>query len=138
MPSPILFFIAMTLVEIAVLIKVGNHVGMLNAILIIIGTGVIGTVMMRIQGFVILQKITERLNRGAMPSAEVLDGLLMFVGGVCLIAPGIIGDVIGFILLIPWARLLLRKLLAFVIKSRFDRGQTITIVPISRYNDPEI
>ena len=138
MPSPILFFIAMTLVEIAVLIKVGNHVGMLNAILIIIGTGVIGTVMMRIQGFVILQKISERLNRGAMPSAEVLDGLLMFVGGVCLIAPGIIGDVIGFILLIPWARLLLRKLLAFVIKSRFDRGQTITIVPISRYNDPEI
>lgn len=138
MPSPILFFIAMTLVEIAVLIKVGNHVGMLNAILIIIGTGVIGTVMMRIQGFVILQKITERLNRGAMPNAEVLDGLLMFVGGVCLIAPGIIGDVIGFILLIPWARLLLRKLLAFVIKSRFDRGQTITIVPISRYNDPEI
>lgn len=137
MPSPILFFIAMTLVEIAVLIKVGNHVGMLNAILIIIGTGVIGTVMMRIQGFVILQKISERLNRGAMPSAEVLDGLLMFVGGVCLIAPGIIGDVIGFILLIPWARLLLRKLLAFVIKSRFDRGQTITIVPISRYNDPE-
>ncbi|MBP6343518.1 MAG: FxsA family protein [Candidatus Omnitrophica bacterium] len=138
MPSPILFFIAMTLVEIAVLIKVGNHVGMLNAILIIIGTGVIGTVMMRIQGFVILQKISERLNRGAMPNAEVLDGLLMFVGGVCLIAPGIIGDVIGFILLIPWARLLLRKLLAFVIKSRFDRGQTITIVPISRYNDPEI
>lgn len=137
MPSPILFFIAMTLVEIAVLIKVGNHVGMLNAILIIIGTGVIGTVMMRIQGFVILQKISERLNRGAMPSAEVLDGLLMFVGGVCLIAPGIIGDVIGFILLIPWARLLLRKLLAFVIKSRFDRGQTITIVPVSRYNDPE-
>ena len=138
MPTPILFFIAMTLVEIAVLIKVGNHVGMLNAILIIIGTGVIGTVMMRIQGFVILQKISERLNRGAMPNAEVLDGLLMFVGGVCLIAPGIIGDVIGFILLIPWARLLLRKLLAFVIKSRFDRGQTITIVPISRYNDPEI
>ena len=138
MPSPILFFIAMTLVEIAVLIKVVNHVGMLNAILIIIGTGVIGTVMMRIQGFVILQKISERLNRGAMPNAEVLDGLLMFVGGVCLIAPGIIGDVIGFILLIPWARLLLRKLLAFVIKSRFDRGQTITIVPISRYNDPGI
>ena len=138
MPSPILFFIAMTLVEIAVLIKVGNHVGMQNSILINNGTGVSGTNMMRIQGFVILQKISERLNRGAMPNAEVLDGLLMFVGGVCLIAPGIIGDVIGFILLIPWARLLLRKLLAFVIKSRFDRGQTITIVPISRYNDPEI
>lgn len=138
MPFPVLFFVAMTILEIAILIKVGNHIGVFNAILIILLTGVIGTIMMRIQGFVILRKINERLSAGAMPSAEVLDGLLMFLGGVCLIAPGIIGDVIGFILLIPWARLSLRKLLAFLIKTRFDRGQTITIVPISRYNDPEI
>jgi UPF0716 protein FxsA len=86
----------------------------------------------------ILQKINDRLSRGIMPSQEILDGALVLTGGLCLLAPGIIGDLIGFVLLIPWTRLLLRKLLAFIIRLKLDQGQTITIIPLSRYDEPEI
>ena len=102
----------MPILEIAILIKVGNYIGTMNTVLVIILTGILGAVLTRIQGFMIVQKINERLNRGMMPSQEILDGALVFVGGFCLLMPGLIGDLIGIILLIPWTRLLVRMLAA--------------------------
>ena len=134
----IIFFVIMPILEIAILIKVGNYIGTMNTVLVIILTGILGAVLTRIQGFMIVQKINERLNRGMMPSQEILDGALVFVGGFCLLMPGLIGDLIGIILLIPWTRLLVRMLAAFIIKTKLDRGQAITIIPLRSYDDPEI
>lgn len=133
-----IFFVIIPIVEIAILIKVGSYIGTTNAVLLIVLTGVLGSVLTRIQGFMIIQKIDNSLSRGLMPSSEILDGVLVLMGGLCLLAPGVLGDAIGLTLLIPWTRLLVRKILAFLIKSRIDRGQAITIIPVRRFHDPEI
>ncbi len=130
-----LFFIIFPILEIALLIKVGTHIGVLNTILLILGTGAVGAFMARIQGFIILQKISESLNRGVMPSEEILDGALVLAGGVCLLDPGIIGDIMGVILLAPWTRALVRQLLIFIIRKKLDKGEIMTINPIRSYND---
>jgi UPF0716 protein FxsA len=134
----ILFFVVIPIIEIAILIKVGTYIGTSSAVLVIVLTGVLGSVLTRLQGFIILQKINERLSSGIMPSQEILDGALVLIGGLCLLAPGMIGDAIGLTLLIPWTRLLVRKALTFFIRGRIDKGQTITIIPIRRYSEPEI
>jgi UPF0716 protein FxsA len=131
----VLFFIFFPILEIALLIKVGNQIGVLNTILLILVTGVLGAAMARIQGFIILQKISESLNRGIMPSQDILDGGLILTGAICLLDPGIIGDILGIILLIPWTRALVRRLLAFFIKNKLDRGEVITIRSVRSYND---
>lgn len=134
----ILFFVVIPIIEIAILIKVGTFIGVFNTVLVIVLTGVLGSMLTRLQGFIIFQKINERLSSGIMPSQEILDGSLILIGGLCLLAPGMVGDAVGLTLLIPWTRLLVRKVLILFIQGRIDRGQTITIIPIRRYNEPEI
>lgn len=134
----IIFFVVIPIIEVAILIKVGAYIGTSNAVLVIVLSGVLGSVLTRLQGFIILQKINERLSSGIMPSQEILDGSLVLIGGLCLLAPGMIGDVIGLTLLIPWTRILVRKVLTLFIRKRIDKGQTITLIPIRSYNQPEI
>lgn len=134
----IIFFVVIPIIEVAILIKVGTYIGTSNAVLVIVLSGVLGSVLTRLQGFIILQKINERLSSGIMPSQEILDGSLVLIGGLCLLAPGMIGDVIGLTLLIPWTRILVRKVLTLFIRKRIDKGQTITLIPIRSYNQPEI
>ncbi len=134
----ILFFVVIPIIEIAILIKIGTYIGTTSAVLVIVLTGVLGSVLTRLQGFIIIQKINDRLSRGIMPSQEILDGALVLIGGLCLLAPGIVGDTVGLILLIPWTRILVRKILTYLIKGKIDRGQTVTIIPIRSYDEPEI
>jgi UPF0716 protein FxsA len=131
----VLFFIIFPIVEIIILIKVGGHIGVLNTILLILGTGALGAVMARLQGFLILQKISDSLNRGLMPSQEILDGALILAGAVCLLDPGIIGDILGFILLVPWTRMLVRKFIVFLLQKKMDRGEVITVRAFRSYKD---
>jgi UPF0716 protein FxsA len=131
----VLFFIFFPILEIVLLIKVGGHIGVLNTVLLILGTGVAGAAMARLQGFLILQKISENLNRGIMPSQEILDGAMVLAGAVCLLDPGIIGDILGVILLVPWTRALIRKAVVFLLQKKFDRGEVITVKAFRSYND---
>lgn len=133
----LLLFIIFPILEIALLLKVGNHIGVFNTVMLILVTGALGAVMARVQGLAILQKISESLNRGLMPSQEILDGALVLAGSICLIDPGVIGDVLGLILLVPWTRFLVRKLVVFFIGKRIDRGEVITINAVRSYNDPD-
>lgn len=131
----LLLFIIFPIVEIAILLKVGNHIGVFNTVMLILVTGAVGAVMARVQGFLILQKISESLNRGIMPSEDILDGALVLVGGICLLDPGVIGDVLGLILLVPWTRYLVRKLVVSLIGRKLEKGEVITINAVRSYND---
>jgi UPF0716 protein FxsA len=131
----ILFLILFPILEIVILIKVGGHIGVLNTVLLILGTGAAGAVLARVQGFLIFQKISENLNRGIMPSQEILDGALVLAGAFCLLDPGIIGDVLGFFLLVPWTRVLIRRLVAFIIGRKLEKGEIITIRASRSYTD---
>ena len=104
MPYLFILFVVMPIAEIAVLIKVGGAIGGLTTIGIVILTAVIGTAMLRQQGIATLNKAQQRMQKGEMPAQQMLEGLLLLIGGVLLLTPGFITDFFGFCTLIPISR----------------------------------
>jgi len=104
MPYLFILFIAMPIAEIAVLIKVGGAIGGLTTIGIVILTAVIGTAMLRQQGIATLNKAQMRMQNGEMPAQQMMEGLLLLIGGVLLLTPGFITAFFGFCMLIPVSR----------------------------------
>lgn len=94
-------------IELAVLIKVGSAIGVLPTLLLVIGTAVIGSFLLRIAGVATAWRARERLARGELPEQEMLEGLLIAVGGGLLILPGFISDLFGLLCLVPFTRRLL-------------------------------
>lgn len=104
MPYFFLLFVIMPIAEIAVLIKVGGAIGGWTTIGIVLLTAFIGTVMLRQQGMATLGKAQLRMQNGEMPAQEMLEGLLLLIGGVLLLTPGFITDFFGFCTLVPISR----------------------------------
>ena len=102
-------FVVVPLAEIAVLIQVGGWIGLTPTLALIILTAVAGTWMLRQQGFAVLTRAQRQLERGAMPVAEVFEGLCLLVGGALLLTPGFITDACGALLLVPPVRALLYR-----------------------------
>lgn len=121
----ILLFTVLPALELALLIKVGSHVGALNTILIVIGTGVVGAALARYEGFRVLMKVQDSLQRGIMPNAELLDGFMILAGGIALLTPGFITDILGLFLLFPVSRAGIKWLLRRRFRSMIARGQVV-------------
>lgn len=107
----LLLFLLFPLLELAVMIKVGGSIGVLGVLLLIIGAGILGVMLIRVAGPAMALRARERLARGEMPEAAMLEGLMLAVGGLLLLFPGFISDVLAVVCLLPMTRnLLLRKL----------------------------
>ena len=127
----ILLFTVLPVMELALLIKVGTIIGVFNTVLIVFLTGILGSYLARLQGFVVINKIQENLSRGIMPSSELIDGVMILAGGVLLIIPGFITDVVGLFLLIPWTRTLVKILLKRKLKSMAEKGRVVHFTSIN-------
>ncbi len=97
----LLLLVALPLLEIAVLIKVGGMIGLWPTLAIIVGTFIAGTMVLRLQGLGVVRRMMERVRAGEPPAEPVMEGMLLMVAGGCLIAPGLILDCVGVLLLIP-------------------------------------
>lgn len=107
----LLLFLLFPLLELAVMIKVGGSIGVLGVLLLIIGAGILGVMLIRVAGPAMALRARERLARGDMPEAAMLEGLMLAVAGLLLLFPGFISDVLAVLCLLPMTRnLLLRKL----------------------------
>jgi UPF0716 protein FxsA len=106
-------FILVPLIEVLLLIKIGEWVGFGPTILLVVVTGFIGASLARQQGFKVWSRIQTELQAGRMPAADVIDGLLILIGGIVLLTPGLLTDLCGFALMIPpvrrWIRILLER-----------------------------
>jgi UPF0716 protein FxsA len=101
------FFISLLLIvaaEVAAFVVVGEHVGFGWALLILILVSALGPFIVRRVGSGVLARTRERLALGEMPTRELLDGLLVLIGGVMICVPGFIGDAIGLLLMISPVR----------------------------------
>ena len=107
----ILLFTLVPAIELALLIHIGTYIGAGNTIMIIILTGMAGAYLARLQGLLVIQNIQKSLQLGKMPSEDMLDGLLIFAGGIVLLTPGFVTDILGFFLLIPLTRSLFKVLI---------------------------
>jgi UPF0716 protein FxsA len=103
-------FIAVPLIELYVILKVGDAIGALWTILILAADSVLGSLLLRSQGRAVWRRFNEALATGRMPHREVIDGVLVIVGGALLITPGFVTDVVGLIFLVPPTRALVRRL----------------------------
>ncbi|MDH5611055.1 MAG: FxsA family protein [Gammaproteobacteria bacterium] len=99
-----LLFIVIPLAELYLIIEVGGQIGAFWTVMIIIGTAVIGVNLLRVQGFSTLRRAQKNMEQGAMPAMEMMEGIVLAVGGALLITPGFLTDTLGFICLMPAAR----------------------------------
>ncbi|MDK2823726.1 MAG: protein FxsA [Clostridia bacterium] len=118
-----LIFTLVPLIELALLIKLGQYLGALPTIFLVIITGGIGVFLAKDQGLMVLSKIQYDLQQGILPGDSLLDGLLVLVGSVLLITPGLITDIIGFLLLLPFSRTVVRKFLKIKLRNLIDEGK---------------
>lgn len=105
--SLIIAFLALPLLEIALLIKLGHAIGFWATVAFVIGTGLLGGSIIRREGFSAINRfrqVSEALERGETPVAPVFDHLLKVAAGLFLIFPGVLTDILGCLLLIPWTR----------------------------------
>lgn len=134
-PSLILLFTILPALELIILLRVGAHIGAGNTLFLIILTGITGASLARMQGFSVLRNIKESLNRGQMPTGEMINGVMILVGGIVLLTPGFITDAFGFILLIPWTRELIKYWFRHKIQQMMAGGHIKTIHSPPRNND---
>jgi UPF0716 protein FxsA len=118
----LVLFIGVPLLELVVLIKVGALIGTLNTILLILITGVLGAALARQQGLGVISRIKEELSQGRSPSNELLNGVCILVGGFLLLTPGILTDVLGFALLTPPIREIVKKYLRRKLAQKWEKN----------------
>ncbi len=100
----LLLFTLVPLIELALLIKLGQLTNVLTTVAIVVSTGAIGAYLARREGLKTWSRIQENLAAGASPAAELVSGLLILIAGAVLITPGLLTDFVGFGLLIPAVR----------------------------------
>ncbi|MBK8288710.1 MAG: FxsA family protein [Pseudomonadales bacterium] len=94
-------FLAMPLIELWFMIRVGSELGALTTLFLLVMAGIIGMNLLRQQSFNTLLRVDQRLQMGEMPAAEILEGFVLTLAAVLLIIPGFITDVLAIPLLIP-------------------------------------
>jgi UPF0716 protein FxsA len=107
----LLLFIVVPIVEIYVIIQVGQAIGALPTIALLIADSILGSVLMRSQGRTVWRRFNETLAAGRAPAREVADGFLVVVGGALLLTPGFTTDILGLLCLIPPTRAVIRSTL---------------------------
>ena len=117
-----LLFTVIPVIELAILIRVGTAIGVLNTIAVVLVTGAAGAYLARSQGFGILAQIRLRMDQGSFPASELIDGVLVLAAGIVLITPGLVTDIAGFLLLIPPTRRIAKKYLTNWIQRRIQDG----------------
>lgn len=100
----LLALIGIPILEIAVFIMIGEQIGVFATLAMIFVTAVIGTALLRQQGFALLARIRAETDAGRIPGAELGHGAMILVAGVLLLTPGFVTDAIGFLLFVPAVR----------------------------------
>lgn len=108
----LLAIIAIPLIEIAVLIRIGQSIGLLATLGLLIGAGLFGALLLRWQGVSVLRSMRQTMGTGKLPGRALADTMLIGIAGVLLILPGLISDLLAILLLLPPIRTLLYAYLA--------------------------
>lgn len=103
MPLGIIPFLLLfiPILEIAVFILVGGQIGVVTTLALILVTAIIGSILLRIQGFNTLNNIQMRAAAGEIPGKDLVNGVMIMIAGVLLLTPGFVTDSIGFLLFFP-------------------------------------
>jgi UPF0716 protein FxsA len=118
-----LLFVVVPVLELALLIQVGRWVGLLPTLLLVVATGVTGAWLARGEGTRVLVRFRRELAAGHIPGQALLDGLAVLVGGAFLLTPGILTDVAGFSLLVPFTRRAIQRRVRRSLEASIREGR---------------
>jgi len=114
----LILFVAVPLLELALLIWIGQHLGVVSTIVLVVVTGILGATLARHQGLATLGRFRRSLQEGILPHRELVEGILILVAAAVLLTPGLLTDTAGFLLLIPPLRRRLGEALLLRIRRR--------------------
>jgi len=119
MPLLVLLFIVVPIAELYVIIKVGELIGVLPTLALLLADAVLGSMLLKHQGRGAWRRFNQALAERRFPGREVVDGVLIVVGGTLLLTPGFLSDVVGVLLLLPPTRAVARRVLRRLTLGRF-------------------
>jgi UPF0716 protein FxsA len=117
----LLLFVVVPVVEIWVIVQVGQAIGIVPTLLLLIADAVVGTWLFRREGRRAWAALREAIAAGRVPAKEVADGALVVVGGAFLLSPGFVTDVVGLLCVLPPTRAFLRRALTGIVRVRLLR-----------------
>ncbi|MSO58713.1 MAG: FxsA family protein [Ilumatobacteraceae bacterium] len=134
--------IAVPLIEIYFVVKIGSVVGVVPTIALLFVISVFGSRVVKHQGLRVWRKFNEQVSSGNVPSRELVEGVCLLLAGALLIAPGFFTDLLGFLLLLPPVRLVVAKIIgartankAQVIRATY--GKPIVDIQEHRHDDAD-
>ncbi len=118
----IALFIGLPIVELALLFRIHEWVGFVPTVLLVLFTGIAGAALVRRQGVALLFKIQKEMAAGNLPAPQMMDGVMVLIAGTLLVTPGLLTDIVGFSLLIPFVRERIRFGLRDKLKAKMQSG----------------
>ncbi|HSR53325.1 MAG TPA: FxsA family protein [Acidobacteriota bacterium] len=120
----LILFILVPAAELMLLVALGQRIGVLATVAIIVFTGFLGAFLARRQGLKVWRQLQSELAQGRPPAGTIVEGVLVLVAGAVLMTPGVLTDALGFVLLIPPCRKALRRWLFAWFKRSVEQGRT--------------
>ena len=111
LPLLVVLFVAVPIIELAVILQVGELIGFWWTLGLLVADSILGSVLMRSQGRAAWRRFNEAIAARRPPAREVIDGVLIIFGGALLLTPGFVTDLVGLLLLLPPSRAVIRRLL---------------------------
>jgi UPF0716 protein FxsA len=121
----VVLFIAVPLLELYVIIRVGEVIGALPVIALLLLDSILGAALLRSQGRAAWRRFNFALSEGRVPHRETFDGVMVIFGAALLLTPGFLTDIVGLCFLIPPTRALVRRGLTLIALRRFSMGQRV-------------
>lgn len=112
-------FIVVPIVELYVIIQVGQAIGVVPTLAILLADALLGSFLLRHQGRGAWRRFNEALEARRFPAREVADGVMIAIGGTLLLTPGFVTDIFGLLLLMPPTRAVVRRMLSAYVGRRF-------------------
>lgn len=126
----LLLFVVVPAVELVLLIEIGRRIGTLATLGLIVATGALGAYLARRQGLGVLRRMRQETAAGRLPTAPVMDGIIVLIAGALLVTPGVLTDAFGFFCLIPPCRELLKRYLKAWLELAIRRGAVAVSVDL--------
>lgn len=121
----VVLLIAIPTFEVYVLLQVGHRIGVLPTVVVLVLEAILGAWLTRREGARAWRALEGAFRGGRLPTGELADAALVLVGGVLLILPGFVTDVLGLFFLIPFTRPLARQVVAFFVARRLHRAGVV-------------
>lgn len=135
-PLVLLFVLAVPIVEVWLIVSVGHWIGVWPTLALLLGEALLGAWLMRREGAKAWAELGKAVSSGSMPRGQLLDPVLIMLGGILVMLPGFFTDVIGLIFLLPFTRPIARRILQLFIARRVARAGVNIDVMRARL-DPE-